>query len=255
MKLLSSAQDKIDSINNDRRDADIYLLGDFNLPEINWEFLTLSTNQGREAQEACTTLLDFIDTNFLTQLINTPTRKENILDLVFTNRPEYVIETKTTPTSLSDHNLVEVLLRYNPINPVPDINIEIDPHSFRAVDFHRADFTALNKDLAAIDWTMLKNLCDYDSDVSKFLELIRLVILQLTLKHSPPKQGKHGGQKSKTVRQECTLYNDEEKTQVECKDRCSPKTKPCITVSAKADPRGKFANLRHKGSYNGKFRP
>ena len=204
-KILRTAQEKIDSINNDRRDADIFLLGDLNLPGINWEFLTIDTNQSREAQQSCTTLLDFMDTNFLTQLIKLPTRKENILDLVFTNRPEYVIETKSTPTSLSDHNIVEILLRYNPISPAAKTTIDVDPLSFRAVDFHKADFTGLNKDLEDVDWPMLKELCQNDADGSMFLELIRLVVLQLTLKHSPPKTEKSGSYKGKTVRQEYTM--------------------------------------------------
>jgi hypothetical protein len=204
-KLLTAAQKKIDEINKDRRDADLFLLGDFNLPAINWEFLTISPSICRDTKQSCLSLLDFMDRNFLTQTITVPTRKDNILDLVFTNKPEYIIETNASPTGLSDHKLVEVLLNFNPINPPTVINQKIDPLSFRAVNCHRADFIALNEDLSTVNWVKLKSLCENDVDGSKFLELIRLVVLQLTLKHAPAKEKKPGDSKSRRAREEYTM--------------------------------------------------
>jgi hypothetical protein len=41
-------------------------------------------------------LMRFIDSNFLSQIVREPTRSPNILDLVITNKPDYVVETNIT---------------------------------------------------------------------------------------------------------------------------------------------------------------
>ena len=69
---------------------DIYLMGDFNMPDIDWETHTGGTDSSAQ------TLLKFANTFFLTQLVDSPTRGSNILDLVLTNRPDYVIDTEVT---------------------------------------------------------------------------------------------------------------------------------------------------------------
>jgi hypothetical protein len=41
------------------------------------------------------TMLDFVNANFLTQLINTPTRNDNILDLVLSTNPDIIYDLET----------------------------------------------------------------------------------------------------------------------------------------------------------------
>ncbi len=60
----------------------MYVIGDFNYRSIDWGTLS----GGQEAQD----LLDVVQDNFLKQLIKTPTREENILDLLLTNREEII---------------------------------------------------------------------------------------------------------------------------------------------------------------------
>ena len=155
---------------------------------------------------SCDRLLEFVDINFLTQVITEATRSDNTLDLVFTNKPQYVIEANLTDTHLSDHKLIEVVLGYN----ILDLNTvnnktEVDKLSFRAVDFHRADFTAMNNDLSSINWEDLQSLCEDDEDGSQFLELFRLTVLQVTLKNSPNKERTNGDPRSQKTRQKYTL--------------------------------------------------
>ena len=97
-------------------------------------------------------------------MVTSPTRERNILDLVLTNVPRYVTEVKVTPTTLSDHKLVELLLGFNLINPSPPTAVSVDPHSFRAVNYHNADFGGMNSDLATIDWIKLWELCERQLD-------------------------------------------------------------------------------------------
>ena len=120
-------------------------------------------------------------------MIQKPTRKDNIIDLVLTNKHQDIVETNIKETQLSDHRLVELLLGHNPLRPKQDNTPSYDKNSFRAVDFHRADFDAMNEQLSSVDWYALQELCGEDENGSNFLELLRLTILQITLLHSPAK--------------------------------------------------------------------
>ena len=85
---------------------DIILLGDFNFPIIRWPSSRI-TGGTRDEQEQANLLLDVIEDNFLDQIVSEPTRKNNILDLVFTNsmsiRGTEVIKNSV---EFSDHNTV-----------------------------------------------------------------------------------------------------------------------------------------------------
>ena len=109
---------------------DIYIVGDFNYPEIDWDLGNTSGDAGTTGQD----LMEFLDRNFLTQVVNQPTREGNTLDLVFTNVPRYVTEVRVYPTPLSHHNLVEIQLGFNMISRKGNETGEADPHSFRAVN-------------------------------------------------------------------------------------------------------------------------
>jgi hypothetical protein len=81
--------------------------GDLNLPGIDWESLSPkpdSTHKKYDQQ-----LLNIMHDHGLDQVIRTPTRGENILDLCLTTHPGLVEKATTTP-GLSDHDAVEVLL-------------------------------------------------------------------------------------------------------------------------------------------------
>ena len=76
----------------------ILVLGDFNFPDL-WT---------TDSEEVCgvsiseTALLNFLDNHFLSQYINVPTRKQNILDLCFTNNDRLIYSVKSEETVLSD---------------------------------------------------------------------------------------------------------------------------------------------------------
>ena len=68
----------------------MYITGDFNFPKIDWEHGSTTLDESEEM------LMRFIDSNFLSQIVREPTRSPNILDLVITNKPDYVVETNIT---------------------------------------------------------------------------------------------------------------------------------------------------------------
>ena len=66
---------------------DLVIIGDFNLPGIDWLDVRATCDSANN-----TLLIDIIQDNFLTQLVNETTRECNILDLVLTTSAEFVRE-------------------------------------------------------------------------------------------------------------------------------------------------------------------
>ena len=66
---------------------DLVIIGDFNLPGIDWFDIRATCDSANNSL-----LIDIIQDNFLTQLVNETTRECNILDLVLTTSPEFVCE-------------------------------------------------------------------------------------------------------------------------------------------------------------------
>ena len=82
-----------------------FILGDFNLPNINWRIPYTSFNESHEF------FLDFCTDNFLTQVIEKPTHKNgNILDLLICNHfgldKITSLLTSFPLTTTCDHNLI-----------------------------------------------------------------------------------------------------------------------------------------------------
>ena len=115
---LEILQRQIDEANQSDKQPDIYILGDFNLPSIDWEYCTVKSGVVCENPEATKLLLDFMDRNFFTQVVTKPTRGNNTLDLIFTNKPQDVLNVNCNETKLTEHRLVEALLGHNPITKV-----------------------------------------------------------------------------------------------------------------------------------------
>ena len=84
------------------------LLGDFNLPEIDW----LNTRALRQF-DVYTLFMDIVQDSFLTQLVKEPTRESNILDLVLTTSPDSITDL-SIGESFSDHNSINFSLSGKP---------------------------------------------------------------------------------------------------------------------------------------------
>ena len=111
--LLDQVQQYLDACQN-LKHHDVYISGDFNLPVINWETHTIDHSQGQaKGIIPARRLLDFMGSNFLSQVVKKPTRGPNILDLVLTNCPSYICEVDCENTPLSDHDLVTVTFGFN----------------------------------------------------------------------------------------------------------------------------------------------
>ena len=83
--------------------ANILLLGDFNLPDIDWDLISpLQPNSLSDC--FCDNILNFFS---LLQLINEPTSLDAVLDLVISYPPENISNTKICDgLGSSDHNII-----------------------------------------------------------------------------------------------------------------------------------------------------
>ena len=126
---------------------DIIIVGDFNLPDIDWDTLG-STSYTSEM------FCDFVFNNNLLQLIDQSTHtKGNILDLVFTNISHSIQNVSISPHNHfmeSDHNLITFDLAH--CCPILPQSFVIPQYVF---DFPKADYEGLCSFLMVYDFSLL----------------------------------------------------------------------------------------------------
>ena len=123
----------ISNLAQNNPNSPIWIAGDFNLPDINWEDGSIiGHNYPHSFAEL---LLDFIINTFgFTQTVDSPTRRNNTLDLFFTNQPSLV--TSCIILGFNNHEIVYVS------------NHVITPSNFSARYvplWHKADFDLIRE--------------------------------------------------------------------------------------------------------------
>ena len=149
---LSKTQEEIAHL-RDKRKRNIFLLGgDFNLLDTNWTTLQVEGSQNPDRINQ--SFLDMTSDNGLEQIVNFPTRKDKMLDLIFTFHPSFMERCKPLPSiGNSDHDIV--LLDTNLISRPPK------PPKRRIYLWKQADIQGIQDDLAVFEST----ICE-DSQVS-----------------------------------------------------------------------------------------
>lgn len=128
---ISESHDNITSIRSKYNKADMFLLGDFNFPDIDWQNLR---GQSRASCEFVQLTLDFS----LVQLTDQPTRINNILDLLLSSVPERV-NTITFADGFSDHRLLQFRVH------TPSCSRHLKTK--QVFDYKRANVSAINNGL------------------------------------------------------------------------------------------------------------
>ena len=103
MNELRESINKIKRTNNEY----IWLAGDFNLPEIDWDLL--NTKSGGVVPGLSKQLIDITNDFGLEQLVREPTRINNILDLLFTSNPTLVERSSVVP-GINDHDGITIVI-------------------------------------------------------------------------------------------------------------------------------------------------
>ena len=162
----------------------ILILGDYNLPCIQWPNITEPTHHysNKDMLDCAETLLDFMNTNFLSQYVDKPTRMNTLLDLVLTNDINLVKQVKAEDSELSDHKMIIVKSNFGLKQTTPSKPV-FTPHTFRNLNLYKANFKEINTHLQSIEWDELKSICPMED----FPELVRLTVLQICELHAPEK--------------------------------------------------------------------
>ncbi|MCP3852899.1 MAG: hypothetical protein GY694_22125, partial [Gammaproteobacteria bacterium] len=98
------------------KNAVFWLGGDFNLPDINWIDQDIHGNQYLKSINSL--FLEMSQDLGLSQIINFPSRGDSVLDLLFTNTPDFISETSLL-AGLGDHDLIKIKSNFQPIRKKP----------------------------------------------------------------------------------------------------------------------------------------
>ena len=102
---LDQMKDIIETLDSIKTEGVIWVGGDLNLKDIDWEHLKVTTGKRQYSEDYYNIFLDKLNDMGLSQMNLTPTRENNILDIFLTNRPSLVSRCTTIPP-LSDHDIV-----------------------------------------------------------------------------------------------------------------------------------------------------
>ena len=162
---------------------DTIIMGDFNLPCISWEDITIQKGHSKVTTDCAKTLLTFMEKNFMSQYVDVTTRQNNILDLCLMNTDRLVLQVNSEPTKLSDHNIVSIMTQY-PLDSAPKVHtVSSESHTFRSLNMQKADFDLIRNHLQTIDWDLLSDSCTS----AEFPELLKLTVLQICELYTPEK--------------------------------------------------------------------
>ena len=160
-------------------DFDICFLGDFNFPNISWD-----TNLVSSPTPSTELFENFMNDHLFSQYVLQPTRMDNTLDLFLTNCSSLVTHVDVRPTRISDHNLVEIFLSYNPCQPNVSVPPLFEAASFRSLDFNKADFDGIRCGIEEIDWAVVAD----ENGLESFPESFATTLLGICQEHCPLKR-------------------------------------------------------------------
>ena len=142
----------------------IIMLGDFNLPDVNWAAPNINCHNVDK-------LTDLADHLFINQQVEHPTRKSNILDLIF-SPDEFIRSIHITETFISDHSIL--LAETNIPISLSNSTVFNPPESeFSKLDFNKADWANLRADISSLSFVdVYSSMNAIDVNVSKVIETI-----------------------------------------------------------------------------------
>ncbi|CAC5403960.1 unnamed protein product [Mytilus coruscus] len=85
------------------KNTTIVLTGDFNIPDINWESMSVPNNSSDK--EIQTKLMEITDSFQFAQIHELPIREDNLLDIVLTTNSSLIESSKNTP-GISDYEMI-----------------------------------------------------------------------------------------------------------------------------------------------------
>ena len=168
------------------------IFGDLNLKYIEWSSEELRSPKNikqimsTEERIQSEILLDFVNEHLLVQVINENTRQgKSLIDIVLTNDEEIILDTKVKRTYIdTDHDMVECELLLKIKKPESTV-IEVEKKLLDALNYNKAEWTPIRKNLAEINWT--EKLSD-DMEVAAMYEKLEEIIYSASVNHTPGRE-------------------------------------------------------------------
>ena len=156
------------------------VLGDLNIPEINWNLWITNKNEKHFSYKFLETLRD----NFLEQPVITPTRwvhdmPGNILDLCLVDNRDIINSLDiTSRIGNSDHLCIGIELTC----PVVEINVDTVRRNF-----YRGDYKSANVKLSEINWEVMEQI-DVEESLKFYSETVKIVVNDTIPVYKNPKK-------------------------------------------------------------------
>ena len=166
---------EIKSIKGKHKKSVLFLGGDFNLPDINWETLSICGHQYLKSINEI--FLDLFQDLGLSQSVLEPTRENSILDILLTNNPNLIKSTKII-SGVADHDTVlsEFLFTLPRKKTVKRL-IRL---------WNKADLNALKSDARCFSNNFL-NSFDQNGNVEDMWSSFKSNLIKILNKHVPTK--------------------------------------------------------------------
>ena len=183
-------------------DCPIFILGDFNMPQINWSTLTASSSY-KHAQY----FLDFCLSNNLDQYVTESTHSSgSTLDLVFANplASNHIIncEVLAPVSSTCDHNLISLTCTI-----APESSFKLKR---QFLCYNRGNYDAINQCLSVVDWDALfvaHNFC-VQSVYDEFLSILHDLFEKFIPRRSCSSNRSTNTKLKKLAREKSALYKE-----------------------------------------------
>ena len=202
--------------------TNIWVAGDLNLPKMDWD--TSSPSPDCKHPNFYRQIIETFNDANLTQMVNLPTRDNNILDLFLTTNPTLVNQVSILP-GISDHNIVETKV---------NTSARICYQKPRKIPLYKkANWQEIKKSL--IDYhQVMKNEGKYTAlNTEELWENFSNTLQELTEKWIPSKQS--------SVRNHLPWVNQDIKKLIRRRNRAFKRVK---NTSSSSD-RKKFLDLKH----------
>ena len=179
----------IDNFIRKHEGADVQMMGDLNLPFLDWKTKEINHQNRLKIEVTCAEIfLTFMESHMMNQMVTEPTRKDlSILDLLCTNNVQAIHSIVVEKTELSDHDIVWTNLLYTKLSNISAIQNNQPDSPLDNLNLNRADWDAIREDLSPVVWEDLlqnKNVDDIYSTIKKTL-------IDVCVKHAPAHTSKN----------------------------------------------------------------
>lgn len=177
---LALVLDSLNAIMQAHPDDHIILLGDFNMPNIQWDSRggpTCAKEGTNEKFNTAVTFMNALQFHGLLQFNKYPNFSGNVLDLVIANT-NLNISISTDPLLSED--------KYHPALEIDSSEIfiaEVRPRKFIKYLFQKADYDHIKKDLSLIKWNIIFQNNSVDESLNCFYEILYKLINDYVPKH------------------------------------------------------------------------